>query len=142
MLFNGALIDSINHVSFIYQAIMLLEESKYELSSCQEGDLTKWFMSVRQRMIEKKQGFNGEWFRDFDKVVIQRKLWNEEISNLEEAAILGKRDSKRTVDTNQKIILWNLQNGECKKCGGDLDLLMEYLSDIIIISTQMAEKLV
>lgn len=119
-LFDGADIVAINQFTLAYQTIMLLEDSGYVLTSCKDGCLTKWFMKIKGMAIDMNQNYRKDLFVQLDKVVQQRKFWNEQWEIVLLEAKDGERDPKRLANSSDKIKLWNIQEGTCKVCGKEM----------------------
>lgn len=117
-LFKGAAMKSVTHVIPIYQAVMLLQMDKYDLSCVSEYALARWFNRIREKSLTNRQNGNmGDLFAALSKMREQRTFWEKQLPIVQEELAIQPKDHKRRFTELDKLRAWIRQEGKCISCG-------------------------
>lgn len=122
--FAGARVTDMNQMIAIYQAVHILESNGYALNRSEEGCLAEWFNQTVKKAKERRR--RGElpyslWTR-LQKVYEQFLFWGEHFPQIIELPGLLGLDEQRRFSFEQKIRLYEKQQGACPVCNNPVDI--------------------
>lgn len=115
--FYGTSLQSMAEVIPVYQAVLFLEETGYDLKKSEKGCLSPWFGKIKQNslMARRVKGFS-EFITHIVHSGYQRQFWTKEMPRIMETEGLFAINKKRSFDQLDRLQAWNRQNGICPVC--------------------------
>lgn len=116
-LFEGTMIVPVGEMIPLYQAVLFLEKSEYDLKKSEKGCLSPWYREVKEASLQARRT-PGEidLLARITAGKHQVEFWKQELPKMSAAKGLRQINKKRVFNDTDRLLAWKRQEGLCPVC--------------------------